>query len=150
MGKAVTVNYGHRVYSIETKCKVSSHYQSEKFGGKDHPDFHIFNAIWDTGAIMTVVSSNVVKKLGLIPRGKRLMTHANGQSFVNTYYVNILLPNNMEVQVLQVMDGYLQDTDILLGMDIIGLGDFALSAPDGNTVFSFQIPSEFLIDFIKI
>lgn len=150
MGKVVTVNYGKRVFSIETTCKVSSYFHSEKFGGKDHPTFFEFNAIWDTGAIMTVISSRVVKKLGLTPRDKRTMTHANGQSCVNTYFVNILLPNNMEVQVLQVMEGNLLDTDILIGMDIIGLGDFALSAPEGNTIFSFQIPSEFIIDFNKI
>ncbi len=97
-----------------------------------HPDFHEYNAIWDTGAVRTVISPKAVAEFGLQPRGKVKMYHANGVSYVNTYFVNLLLPNKMEVQILQVMDGNLPDADILLGMDVIGLGDFALTAPDGK------------------
>jgi hypothetical protein len=34
-----------------------------------------------------------------------------------------------------------QDIDLLIGMDIILLGDFSISNGGGNTLFSFAIPS---------
>lgn len=150
MAAVFTIDYGKHVYSIETACKVSMHHDVVRFGNDTHPAFHEYNAIWDTGAVRTVISSKVVAELGLQPRGKVEMYHANGVSYVNTYFVNLLLPNNMEVQILQVMDGNLPDADILLGMDVIGLGDFALTAPEGKTLFSFSMPSQYAIDFKKI
>lgn len=150
MAAVLTIDYGKRVYSIETTCKVSMHHDVVRFGNEAHPVFHEYNAIWDTGAVRTVISSKVVAELELQPRGKVEMYHANGVSYVNTYFVNLLLPNNMEIQILQVMDGNLPDADILLGMDVIGLGDFALTAPEGKTLFSFSQPSQYEIDFNKI
>ena len=32
------------------------------------------------------------------------------------------------------------NTDILIGMDIIGRGDFAISNADGKTLFTFAVP----------
>jgi len=147
MGAVFTVDFGKRVFSIDSKCKISLHHDTIHLGNSNHPEFFEFNAVWDTGAVRTVISNNVVKTLGLVPRGKVLMYHANGESFVNTYFINLLLPNQIEVQVLQVMEGDLTDTDILLGMDVIGLGDFALTSREGNTLFSFNQPAEFEIDF---
>lgn len=39
--------------------------------------------------------------------------------------------------------------DMLIGMDIITLGDFALTHKNNGTVFSFQIPSTHEYDFVK-
>jgi hypothetical protein len=38
--------------------------------------------------------------------------------------------------------------DILIGMDIITLGDFAVSNFEGVTKFSFRVPSLSHIDFV--
>lgn len=38
---------------------------------------------------------------------------------------------------------------MLIGMDIINLGDFALTHKNGGTVFSFQIPSTHEYDFVR-
>lgn len=38
---------------------------------------------------------------------------------------------------------------MLIGMDIINLGDFALTHKNSGTVFSFQIPSTHEYDFVK-
>ena len=37
--------------------------------------------------------------------------------------------------------------DVVIGMDVICNGDFAVTNKDGNTTFSFRIPSEETIDF---
>jgi hypothetical protein len=34
-------------------------------------------------------------------------------------------------------------------LDIITKGDFAITAPGGNTKFTFQVPSTHDIDFVK-
>ena len=41
-----------------------------------------------------------------------------------------------------------QGADILIGMDIIGVGDFAVTNRDGKTKFSFRLPSRADIDFV--
>jgi len=51
---------------------------------------------------------------------------------------------------LKVTDGDLSpNVDVLIGMDIIGLGDFAVTNKDGKTVFSYRMPSMECIDFVK-
>jgi len=150
MGAVISIDFGKRVYSIETPCKISLHHDTMCLGNEQHPTFYEFRAIWDTGAVRTVISKKVVQTLGLQPRGKVVMYHANGISHVNTYFTNLLLPNKMEVQILQVMEGDLADTDILLGMDVIGLGDFALTSHNGNTLFSYSQPQQYEIDFNKL
>jgi len=37
---------------------------------------------------------------------------------------------------------------MLIGMDIIGIGDFAVSNYNNKTIFSFRYPSKHKIDFV--
>ena len=53
----------------------------------------------------------------------------------------------MEVSTLYVMEGDMTDNDILIGMDVITLCDFAITNKDGKTVFSFDIPSTRITDY---
>jgi hypothetical protein len=50
---------------------------------------------------------------------------------------------------LKVTEGVLSGMDVLIGMDIISKGDFAVTTSLGETLFSFQIPSIYVIDFAK-
>ena len=68
---------------------------------------------------------------------------------VSAYTINIKLPNDLEFQALPVILGDLPGYDMLIGMDIIGLGDFAITHPEGDTKFSFRIPSQADIDFAR-
>jgi hypothetical protein len=97
----------------------------------------------------SVVSSNVVHALGLKPVGKTRAFHANGELIVYTYLINILLQNNIGFQSLLVTERLLMDTDVLIGMDIISKGDFAITSSDGDTKMSFQVPSTHQIDFVQ-
>jgi hypothetical protein len=38
--------------------------------------------------------------------------------------------------------------DVVIGMDIVTRGDFAVTNRDGRTTFSFRIPSQSHIDFV--
>lgn len=75
---------------------------------------------------------------------------ASGESYQNTYLVNVLLANKVEVYQLRVTEGVISGpAEVLIGMDIIGSGDFAVTNKDGKTVFTFRIPSVERIDFVK-
>ena len=142
--KAFTHDYPGLVVALETRCSVSV------FNPLEHlPKTLKFKALWDTGAMASVISSNVVHSLGLKPVGKARVFHANGESMVYTYLINISLPNNIDFSSLLVTEGMLSDTDVLIGMDIISKGDFAITAFDGNTKLSFQVPSTHEIDFVQ-
>ncbi len=79
-----------------------------------------------------------------------MVFHAQGSAHVPVYYVNLGLPNRVEFAQVRVTQGVLPGCDVLIGMDIINMGDFAVTNRDGATVFSFQMPSMNLIDFVEI
>lgn len=108
-------------------------------------------ALWDTGATGTCISTEVVNKLGLSPTGKRIIRTPSGTSQVNTYLVSIILPNNVNIKDIEVCDSEIgnQGIGILIGMDIINAGDFAVSNYKGITTFSFRIPSKSTTDYAK-
>lgn len=108
-----------------------------------------FTSIWDTGATRSVISQKVVDVCGLESIGVQKVYHAQGEANdVEAFLVNIGLPNNVEFQGLRVTLGVLRGADVLIGMDIIGRGDFAVTNRDGKTKFSFRIPSQADIDFV--
>ena len=51
---------------------------------------------------------------------------------------------------MRVTEGALVgNVEVLIGMDIIGQGDFAISNKNRKTVFSFRMPSQERIDFVE-
>jgi len=135
--------------SITTDCKISAAFDAQQEPDAVHPDFLPFKAIWDTGAMRSSISSAVVHKLGLIPYGFARVFHADGESMQSTYLVNVLLPNKIEVKTVRVTEAKMTDIDVLIGMDIISLCDFAITSANGITTFSFETPSVMNIDFTK-
>ena len=76
--------------------------------------------------------------------------HAQGSSQVETFLVNIRLPNSVGIPGIPVSRSVLpSEADILVGMDIISLGDFAVTNHNGLTKFSFRVPSVDHIDFVE-
>ena len=65
------------------------------------------------------------------------------------FLVNIHLPSNVGFAGMRVTRGRFIGGDILIGMDIISRGDFAVSNHRGITKFSFRIPSQRHIDFYE-
>jgi predicted aspartyl protease len=108
-------------------------------------------AIWDTGATGSVITSSLAKKLGLRPIGTSTVTGVNKQSVVNVYLVDFYF-NEKKVKIAarvteaQSLSG---DFEVLIGMDVIALGDFAVTNHNGRTKFTFCIPSTHDIDFVK-
>ncbi len=109
-----------------------------------------YEAIWDTGATNTVISEKLAHKLKLTPNGTANVYTAGGVIEVNRYILGLKLPNNLIIKNVYVTAGKLSDnTDFLIGMDIIALGDFSVTNVDGKTTFSFRTPSCKTIDYVK-
>ncbi len=73
----------------------------------------------------------------------------HGVQLSEVYLINILLPNNVGIGRVRVTKGLLAgNADVLIGMDVITLGDFAVTNQNGRTVFTFCIPSQRCLDFV--
>jgi hypothetical protein len=107
-----------------------------------------FNAIWDTGATNSAITPQVVVAAGLKPSGQIVVNTAGGDVTTNTYIVHLLLPMDVVIPNLTVTGAPLAGADALIGMDIIGLGDFSITHQEGKTVMSFRIPSMVEHDFV--
>ncbi|MBI5220784.1 MAG: aspartyl protease family protein [Candidatus Liptonbacteria bacterium] len=115
-------------------------------------------AIWDTGATNSAITKKVANELGLQPTGIAEVRYGSGAQPTNTYLVNISLPMGVmigHVRVTEVQELMPdvnipedQQPQVLVGMDIIGMGDFAVTNVGGKTTLSFRIPSRTEIDFI--
>lgn len=113
---------------------------------------HINKALWDTGATGTSISMDVVNKLHMIPIGKQKIHTPSGEKTVNQYMINVTLSNNVKIANLVVFDSEIgnQGIDMLIGMDIISYGDFSVSNYQGQTYFSFRVPSQSHINYVQM
>ena len=132
---------------LANECEVSKAWLPS--GSQPAPPMAKFKAIWDTGATRSVISQNVVNACGLAPIGATRVYGVHGLKLADVFLVNIGLPNRVAIPELRVTLGQLAGADVLVGMDIIGQGDFAVTHPNGNTKFSFRMPSQADIDFVK-
>jgi len=116
---------------------------------KDY-DHKRYNSIWDTGATGSVITKKIVQEFDLKPAGMVEVHTASDTKMANTYLVNIWLPNKVLVYNLVVIEGKIVgQCEVLIGMDIISKGDFAVTNYNGRTVFTFRFPSVGCIDFVK-
>ena len=115
-------------------------------------EFRDFLALWDTGATGSAITMNVVEQCGLRPIGVTGVDHAGldeRPDETHLYLVDIGLPNQVVARDVWVIRAGFSNADVLIGMDIINAGDFAVTHANGNTKFTFQIPSVADIDFLK-
>ena len=143
--QAFTEKYNKIENTLITKCYVGE----PLFETQPDATFIEFRALWDTGATFTSISDKVAASLGLIPVSKITINHALGQGVVNEYDVGIVLPNNAVIPYISVGEGKFDDCDVLIGMDIISLGDFSISNLNNRTTFSFRMPPFQEIDFVN-
>ncbi len=108
-----------------------------------------YKGIWDTGATRTAITSSVAKECGLQPTGMCKIKTAAGESETFTYFISLYLPNMVCIPQLRVTQAELFDADVLVGMDVITSGDFAVTNYEGKTCMSFRMPSIECMDFTK-
>lgn len=107
-------------------------------------------ALWDTGATDCVISESLAVSIGLPIVGDARMNHAGGFTDVKRFLADVTLPNNVTVKGVAMLGcKSVNDFDVIIGMNVITLGDFCLTNVGGKTVVSFRYPSESRIDFVK-
>jgi len=110
-------------------------------------------AIWDTGATSCTITQSFASKIILFPTSKTIVKGVHGEKEVNVYLIDLFLPNNVKFNGTRVTEGAELSADgncaMFIGMDIRVHADIAISNKDEKTVFSFRIPSQEKIDFIK-
>ncbi len=112
-------------------------------------------AIWDTGATTTVITKQLSQECGLKATGMAQVRGVHGTARVNVYLINLRLPNKVEIINLHVSEAdrlAVEDdgAQVLIGMDVIGAGDFAVSNYQNRTTFTFRMPSQEQIDFLPL
>ena len=82
--------------------------------------------------------------------GAKITGTAAGPIECETFLVDVGLPNQVTVQGVEVSNPEIDgaDFDVLIGMDILNLGDFAISNFEGKTTFTFRIPSIKRTDYV--
>jgi predicted aspartyl protease len=134
---------------ISTSTRISEAFEPDLIGpGWQAPKFLAIQAIWDTGATNSMITQRVVDECGLVPFDAARVVGVHGENLSEMYLVNVMLPSRAAFAGLSVTKGQLAPgADMLIGMDIISLGDFAVTNFEERTVFSFRTPSEGHIDF---
>ena len=109
-------------------------------------------AIWDTGATASVITKKMAEDLELVSVSKGLVNTAGGVVETGCYYVDIALIGSSKCtgrfRVTECAQlSATNDIGMLIGMDIISFGDFAITNLNNQTVMSFRAPSMGRIDF---
>jgi hypothetical protein len=107
-----------------------------------------FVALYDTGATHSAVSPQVVADLNLPVIGAGNAAVGGGMIPTTVHLVNIALPNKVMFPMVTVSKMVLLGFDVIIGMDILGTGDFSVTHHNDNTTFSFCVPSRKEIDFV--
>ena len=136
-----TINkkYTDRANAIQTNCVITPYFV--KGQSTFVPGCEVESTVWDTGATNTVISGQVIDALSLKPIEKSQIEGVGGIMDSSVYKINIYLENNVEFIGIEALSGDIGDYDLIIGMDMITLGDFVISNKDGETWFSFRHPS---------
>lgn len=107
-----------------------------------------YQGLYDTGASHSAISPQVVQDLNLSSIGARTVGVGGGLLSTTSHLVNISLPNKVMFGMASVAKMVIPGAvDVLIGMDILGMGDFAVTHHGGKTTFTFCTPSRREINF---
>lgn len=146
-----TIDYGRSSNVIFTEVRIHNPIPETLHHLEPNTVVKTYNAIWDTGATNTVITQRVASELKFVPSGKTMSNGIHGPQSVNTYFIGIRLPNEVGIKSLKVTEcnSLNGPFDVLIGMDVISLGDFSISNFNGKTTFSFRYPSCEMTDYVK-
>lgn len=143
MDRSFTVTTeGGLLTALATPCHVSQAFDP----ANGEPDYarNQFHAMWDTGATKSVITPRVVEACGLKPIMNGFTKGVHGVAKSQAYVVNLYLPDKIVIHELTVIKTNPGDVwwDVIIGMDIISIGDFSIRNVNGKTEWSFSIPTK--------
>jgi hypothetical protein len=107
----------------------------------EDPSRHgMYKGVWDTGATLTMITPKIFTELKLTAVDTVMVHGVNSLMEVPVVLVNFILPNKTMINGVRATVSDIQGVDMLIGMDLIKLGDFSISNFDKKTIFTFAIP----------
>lgn len=107
-------------------------------------------AFWDTGATGSCISARAARQLGLVPFAKVQLRGVDSSLRKNVYVARLNIgPYTFNFQQLAEYSDVHADTDLCIGMDIIGSGDFSLTRKQGKMVLRYQLPPQYIANFAQ-
>jgi hypothetical protein len=92
--------------------------------------------------MLSAITPGIAKKLNLTSTNRIKVNGIGNYSFADIVRVSMRLPNLVELKNVRIsVLNLVKDVDMLIGMDIIRLGDFSISNGSGETLFTFVMPS---------
>lgn len=141
---SLTVRWNGLVNVLQTDCIITNPYSPTPLAGLK------CLAIWDTGASASVISQRVIDALALPAFGIVTVRAAGGEHRTTQHVVGIALPNGLHFSPTPVTRGMFEGFDVLIGMDILSRGSFAVTNMGGKTIMLFSCPSHGFIDFVQM
>lgn len=106
------------------------------------------NCLWDTGATHSAITKETASALNLIPSGEARIVYGSGVAITKYYTVALTLPNLLFLPEIWVTESDSDDGfGVIIGMDIISMGDFAITNVNNISTFSFCVPGLEMIDY---
>ncbi len=106
------------------------------------------SGIWDTGSHGCVISSKLIESLKPPFIGFKLISGVLKKGWSPEYLLNIHLSDDFIIKGVGACEGSnLDDNEFLIGMEVINMGDFAITNVNQKTAFSYRIPSIRRINF---
>src|ERR1019366_7351975 len=141
---AFTCRYPARSLALTSEVEVFP-----AFLPPTQPQGRKYKALYDTGATHSAASPKLVADLQLASIGATNVGVGGGTLTTTGHLVNIGLPNRVMFPMIRVAKMILhRDIDVIIGMDILGLGDFTVTNHQGKTTFSYCCPSRREVDFV--
>ena len=141
---------------IKTPVSVSRPWRQHNAMRPPPPKIDTF-AIWDTGATNTAIDYDLVAELGLTPQRPAKIGTSHGLRPAHFHLANVYLFNLLfHVAIVDVKIRQQEDpppsrpAQVLIGMDIITKGDFAISYQNHQLELFVRVPSEGLTSPIQM
>ena len=140
--RAVNILYDKPVKELVSRIKIFPLLTIDKAARNVPVDVE---TLWDTGATVTCIKPALFSRLNLYPLDATnyvTLTGIGGKITANSTLVNLSFSPNFVIEYCPV---YVADfpggAEVLIGMDIIGIGDFVVCNADNKSSFSFAVPS---------
>lgn len=138
-----------RLREIVGPFGISAAFDPSTTPAAQQPSIVTFNGIWDTGATNSAITQKVVDACGLKPFTVGMVNTANGPVQRPVFLINISIFQGTTIHNVAATLGDFVGADALIGMDVITHGDFSITNEGGHTTFSFRIPSQKRIDYVR-
>jgi hypothetical protein len=129
---SILLEYGQIVRSLRYQCKIST----------PEPNTETLTVLsaWDTGATRSMISKSLAAKLNVRTVGKLMMMSVNSPQKVDTCFVTVHLFDGSAITVLAGIQDEDERQDLLIGMDIISIGNFSIESIGNETSLLFKLP----------